>query len=1000
MTFETILIEQVWLTTLLKGININKINVANLPYRAKAGAFQEKVHRIRRPRQQSHNEVELESPGYVSRLGDDRVSQPDSGYFGSEASDASHTAGQEREARIASVVSHVVRRGRESDAASHMIGEEREASVASHITERETEHGAIALPGIEHRMQTRWLTRARDLMSLAWDKSKTVVTKRLIGTDASLLNQTGRVAIIQDGEEVVRSALILFDPQTEHDLISSAFLGKNFGLSFDSDEARVIGQSVTDALFYTIGTLHGRWVGAGLQRYETAAFHVVDSTMFDVVIGSSTIENLAHRTPGKPGLMLPIFQAARKLDNTRTETGNSSPTHANVQTTISTATPSLALKPGKRTRARVLSACNSCKNAQLSCDIQRPCGQCISSGKQDTCKAIQYKRRGSTSLREDRESSRQKASKMSSRNLGTEPDQAAGESAGISITAHVPVIDFPVVAHHWDWVGGDHGHSIDGDEKDCSVLPAIYSEEHHRVPINTVHDKFLNRDADEAPETEQSTRSSVFHRASDGSHHRSSDKLAIAMGTGNNDDQTSVGHATLECSTPTESEYSSYTDGDDSSSISDRVAKFPTRLPTTRSSLRHIAPEAGSTSVIKWLDSGAFRHHANRPTTPRSEKLGDKGKRPQRSDTYPKKGKGPPNEDANQRDDDDESNKREPKRRRLDDEAIVCLLACPFAKHDPRSHTECCMKGWPNPHRLKAHLIKKHYVPYYCPRCGCSFDGDTPSNDRDTHWSKKSCQEANPPVQFKGVDRDAQEWLKHKKKVKVSVQDYWMQIYGQIFRGHPLPENAYQEDIITLTESAVKRDVIAQLHELGLPQLWMTGVKAAFDSRNQRPGMITQDIAAGEVRASSSSVTPSENTLHLHGTSSGLATPQTQGTTLDTNNNNAPVDQNHESQIDDNIDPQLSGQIREQVGQGQRTTDSMPTQSFATHANQDDEPFAINTSQLPPLSQGVAEEQNTISSDHPGPVPLRESGQSPGGTDLLSENGTFDREKYVTEEQE
>jgi hypothetical protein len=218
------------------------------------------------------------------------------------------------------------------------------------------------------------------------------------------------------------------------------------------------------------------------------------------------------------------------------------------------------------------------------------------------------------------------------------------------------VVNLAFLAHHL--VGGDHGHSIDGNEKDCSVLPAIYREERHRVQTNTVHDTLLDRDANKAPKIEQRTQFPVFHRASDGSHPSSLDQLAIAMDTGNNDDQTSVGHAALEYSTSTESEYSSYTDDDDSSSISDRVAQFSTGLPTTRSSLRHLAPEAGSTSVIKWLDSGTFRHHANRSTTPRSEKLGDKGKRPQRSDTYPKKGKGLPDEDENQRDDDDESNKR------------------------------------------------------------------------------------------------------------------------------------------------------------------------------------------------------------------------------------------------------------------------------------------------------------------------------------------------------
>ena len=39
-------------------------------------------------------------------------------------------------------------------------------------------------------------------------------------------------------------------------------------------------------------------------------------------------------------------------------------------------------KPARRTKAHVASACVNCKKAHLSCDIQRPCGRCVSSGKQ------------------------------------------------------------------------------------------------------------------------------------------------------------------------------------------------------------------------------------------------------------------------------------------------------------------------------------------------------------------------------------------------------------------------------------------------------------------------------------------------------------------------------------------------------------------------------------------------------------------------------------------
>ena len=44
--------------------------------------------------------------------------------------------------------------------------------------------------------------------------------------------------------------------------------------------------------------------------------------------------------------------------------------------------PARPTKPARRTKAHVASACVNCKKAHLSCDIQRPCGRCVASGKQ------------------------------------------------------------------------------------------------------------------------------------------------------------------------------------------------------------------------------------------------------------------------------------------------------------------------------------------------------------------------------------------------------------------------------------------------------------------------------------------------------------------------------------------------------------------------------------------------------------------------------------------
>ena len=52
------------------------------------------------------------------------------------------------------------------------------------------------------------------------------------------------------------------------------------------------------------------------------------------------------------------------------------------QTAMIAPPPARATKPARRTKAHVASACVNCKKAHLSCDVQRPCGRCVASGKQ------------------------------------------------------------------------------------------------------------------------------------------------------------------------------------------------------------------------------------------------------------------------------------------------------------------------------------------------------------------------------------------------------------------------------------------------------------------------------------------------------------------------------------------------------------------------------------------------------------------------------------------
>ncbi|KAF2131413.1 hypothetical protein P153DRAFT_286118 [Dothidotthia symphoricarpi CBS 119687] len=88
--------------------------------------------------------------------------------------------------------------------------------------------------------------------------------------------------------------------------------------------------------------------------------------------------------------------------------------------------PNRPNKPARRTKAHVASACVNCKKAHLSCDVQRPCGRCVASGKQDTCKDVQHKKRGRPRLRDDREFARpEQGRQASSQLLGVVPALAS-----------------------------------------------------------------------------------------------------------------------------------------------------------------------------------------------------------------------------------------------------------------------------------------------------------------------------------------------------------------------------------------------------------------------------------------------------------------------------------------------------------------------------------------------------------------------------------------------
>ncbi|KAL2260538.1 hypothetical protein VTK26DRAFT_5424 [Humicola hyalothermophila] len=59
------------------------------------------------------------------------------------------------------------------------------------------------------------------------------------------------------------------------------------------------------------------------------------------------------------------------------------------------------VKPQRKAKGHVASACVPCKKAHLRCDAQRPCSRCLSNNKEAACVDVQHKKRGRPRLRDE-----------------------------------------------------------------------------------------------------------------------------------------------------------------------------------------------------------------------------------------------------------------------------------------------------------------------------------------------------------------------------------------------------------------------------------------------------------------------------------------------------------------------------------------------------------------------------------------------------------------------
>ena len=126
------------------------------------------------------------------------------------------------------------------------------------------------------------------------------------------------------------------------------------------------------------------------------------NSAFSIPAVPSILPSASQQTPSRASAFT-TTAAASQVPRTYSSSSNESVLYrrgsassaSNVPDPLPTAGPSVGPaspdqgRAGRRTKTHVANACNNCKRAHLSCDVERPCGRCVATGKTvsflDTC---------------------------------------------------------------------------------------------------------------------------------------------------------------------------------------------------------------------------------------------------------------------------------------------------------------------------------------------------------------------------------------------------------------------------------------------------------------------------------------------------------------------------------------------------------------------------------------------------------------------------------------
>ncbi|KAL2880519.1 hypothetical protein SGCOL_004240 [Colletotrichum sp. CLE4] len=155
--------------------------------------------------------------------------------------------------------------------------------------------------------------------------------------------------------------------------------------------------------------------------------------------------------------------------------------------------------------------------------------------------------------------------------------------------------------------------------------------------------------------------------------------------------------------------------------------------------------------------------------------------------------KGRDQDDEGSENDDSKEQKPNKKRTKTDEDDNRPKFACPFYKHNPvryKSHRTCIGPGWPEIHRVKEHIYRRHRI-FACNRCFDIFESEKSLQEHQR--ATVSCpvldEEKRKLDPGAGMDQETEKHLRARRqpgKHDANKQDdvsKWYEVYFTLFPG-------------------------------------------------------------------------------------------------------------------------------------------------------------------------------------------------------------------------